>query len=46
MSSESPWNYKDKIIDIDIYDNVSYGKSFEYEIKIVGETPECCYLET
>ena len=38
MTSGSLWNYyRDEIVDGN--DSASYGKSFEYEIKIVGKTP-------
>ena len=34
------WNYyRDENDDVDVNDNVSDGKSFDYETKIVGETP-------
>ena len=34
------WNYyRDENDDVDVNDNVSDGKSLEYETKIVGETP-------
>ena len=38
MTSGSLWNYYRDEIDVD--DNASHGKSFEYKIKKVGNTPE------
>ena len=39
MATESLWNYyRYKIDDVD--DNASDGKSFNYNTKIVGNTPE------
>ena len=41
MTSGSLWNYYRNIIDsVDINDNVSVSKSFEYKTKITGKTPE------
>ena len=41
MTSGSLWNcYRDKIVDADVNDNASDGKPFEYNTKIIGETPE------
>ena len=40
MASGNLWDYyKDEIDKVDVNDNASDGKSFDYKIKIVGETP-------
>ena len=39
MTSGSLWDYHRDKID-DVYDNISDGKSFAYETKILGKTPK------
>ena len=41
ITSRCLWNYcRDKIDDVDVSDNASDGKSFNYKTKIVEETPK------
>ena len=41
FASGNLWNYcRDDFYDVDVSDNASDGKSFNYKTKIVGETPE------
>ena len=41
FASRNLWNYcRDNFYDVDVSDNASDGKSFNYKTKIVGETPE------